>query len=443
MSLYGTSKINASGHLEIGGIDTVDLVNQYGTPLYVLDEQEIRNRMRQYINAFAAHGLPFQVAYASKALSTSALYLIVEEEKLSLDVVSGGELYTAINAGFPANRIHFHGNNKQYEEIELAIETGIGAFVIDNLYEIDLINEIAGAKNKRVQALLRITPSVEVNTHEYISTGKKDSKFGFNLLEPALVATKKILESETIELLGYHFHIGSQLMEMSGYQIAIERATALYKAVSDEYRINLPVINTGGGLGIRYTKGDDPITIKGYVNEIVAACKENFAAHNLPLPAIWIEPGRSIIGEAGTTLYRIGSIKELPGVKKYIAIDGGMMDNPRPALYQAVYEAGIANRMIASDKERELVTVAGRACESSDILIKDIELNSPMTGDILAVFATGAYNYSMASNYNRIPRPAVVLVREGHSDIIVERENYQDLVAKDRIPERLRKLRKG
>lgn len=443
MNLHGTAKINEKGHLEIGGVDTLDLVQVYGTPLYVLDEQEIRRRMRQYIDAFAAHKLPFQVAYASKALSTSALYLIIEDERLSLDVVSGGELFTAINAGFPAERIHFHGNNKLYEEIELAIDYGIGAFVIDNLREIELINEIADAKGKRVKALLRVTPSVEVNTHEYISTGKEDSKFGFNLLEPALVATELVLDSEWIDLLGYHFHIGSQLMEMSGYEVAIERVVKLYQAVADAYQVNLPVINTGGGLGIRYTGADEPISIEGYVDAIVAACKWNFEGHNLPLPAIWIEPGRSIIGEAGTTLYRVGSIKEVPGVKKYIAIDGGMMDNPRPALYQAEYQAAIANRMIADKAELEQVTVAGRACESSDILIKDIGLNAPVTGDVLAVFATGAYNYSMASNYNRITRPPVVLVNEGQADVIVERENYQDLIAKDRVPERLRSLRKG
>jgi diaminopimelate decarboxylase len=443
MELQGTSRINHKGHLEIGGNDVVDLVANFGTPLYVLDEQEIKNKMRQYIDSFSAHRIPFQVAYASKALSTSALYLIVEQEKLSLDVVSGGELYTAINAGFPAERIHFHGNNKQYSEIELAIDSDIGAFAIDNLYEIGLINEIAGKKGKKVKALLRITPSVDVDTHEYISTGRADSKFGFNLVEPALAATERVLESDSIELLGYHFHIGSQLFDMSGFKVAIERATILYKMVAERYQLNLPVFNTGGGLGIRYTRKDQPLLIKSYVDQLIAICKENFAAAGMPLPELWIEPGRSIVGEAGTTLYTVGSTKEIPSLRKYIAIDGGMMDNPRPALYQAVYEAVIANRMNEAESAQEIVTVAGRACESSDILIKDIALNSPKSGDILAVFSTGAYNYSMASNYNRIPRPAVILVSDGNADLIVERESYQDLIAKDKIPERLKHLRKG
>lgn len=443
MKLQGTSLINDKGHLEIGGIDTLDLVAKFGTPLYVLDEQNIRDKMRQYIDSFSTHNIPFQVAYASKALSTSALYLIAEQEKLSLDVVSGGELYTAINAGFPVERIHFHGNNKQYDEIELAIDTDIGAFVIDNFYEIELINEIAGKKGKKVKALLRITPSVEVDTHEYISTGKKDSKFGFNLIEPALVATAEVLRSDSIELLGYHFHIGSQLFDMSGFKVAIERATELYKIVAERYQLNLPVFNTGGGLGIMYTRNDYPLPIKSYVDELISICKKHFKAAGLTLPELWIEPGRSIIGEAGTTLYTIGSIKNIPDVRKYIAVDGGMMDNPRPALYQADYEAVIANRMDAGESEQEIVTVAGRACESSDILIKDIALNAPESGDILAVFSTGAYNYSMASNYNRIPRPPVVLVSYGNADLIIEREDYQDLISKDRIPERLKHLRKG
>lgn len=443
MKLHGTSRVNNKGHLEIGGIDTVDLVAEFGTPLYVLDEQNIRDKMRQYIDSFSAHKIPFQVAYASKALSTSALYLIVEQEKLSLDVVSGGELFTAINAGFPMDRVHFHGNNKQYDEIELAIDHGIGAFVIDNFYEIQLINEIAGKKGKKVNALLRITPSVDVDTHEYISTGKEDSKFGFNLMEPALAATAEVLDSDSIKLLGYHFHIGSQLFDMSGFRVAIERATELYKIVAETYGLNLPVFNTGGGLGIMYTRNDQPLSIKSYIDELVELCKKNFALAELPLPELWVEPGRSIVGEAGTTLYTVGSIKDIPSVRKYISVDGGMMDNPRPALYQANYEAVIANRMKADESKQEIVTIAGRACESSDILIKDIALNAPETGDILAVSSTGAYNYSMASNYNRIQRPPIALVYDGKAELIVERESYQDLISKDRIPERLKQLRKG
>ena len=437
MYLPGSSKINKNNHLEIGGVDTLKLATQFGTPLYVMDEYDIRNRMREFINTFERHQVSFQVAFASKALCTMAICHLVREEGLSLDVVSGGELYTAIKSGFPTERIHFHGNNKSYEEIVMAVQANIGAFVIDNQYEIQLIEQIAKMEKKKVKALIRVTPGIEAHTHEYIQTGQDDSKFGFNIGEKALEAAKKVHQSSQIDLLGFHFHIGSQIFDMTGFEKAIERMAEFYSVVQYELEMTLPILNTGGGFGIRYVNDDQPLTITNYVTALVESIKAHFQQRSLEIPEIWIEPGRSIVGEAGTTLYTIGSNKEVPDIRKYIAIDGGMMDNPRPALYQAKYDAVIANRMI--DDKKELVSVAGKACESGDMLIWDIELNQPQPGDVLAVFSTGAYNYSMASNYNRITRPAMVLVADGRADLIVKRESYEDLVRNDLVPERLAK----
>ncbi len=434
MYLPGSSKINSKNHLEIGGVDTIDLVTQYGTPLYVMDEWDVRNRMREYVNTFEKQQVAFQVAYASKALCTMTMCHIAKEEGLSLDVVSGGELYTALKAGFPVDRIHFHGNNKSDEEIKMAIRADIGAFVIDNHYEISLIEQIAGNENKKVKALIRVTPGIEAHTHEYIQTGQEDSKFGFNIGEMALEAAKRVNQSNQIELLGFHFHIGSQIFDMTGFEKAIERMAAFYQMVQKELKINLPILNTGGGFGIRYVDEDQPLSIRHYVTALVESVKRYFYHLGLEIPQIWIEPGRSIVGEAGTTLYTIGSNKEVPNVRKYVAVDGGMMDNPRPALYQAKYNAVIANRM--ESQASELVSVAGKACESGDMLIWDILLNEPQSGDVLAVFSTGAYNYSMASNYNRITRPAMVLVSNGKTDLIVKRETYDDLIQHDLVPER-------
>ncbi|OEF97245.1 diaminopimelate decarboxylase [Vulcanibacillus modesticaldus] len=437
MYLSGTKRINEKNHLEIGGVDTTDLVKHFGTPLYVLDEFEIRNKMREFINTFKSFGIPFQVAYASKALCTMAICYLVEDEGLSLDVVSGGELFTAIEAGFPTNRIHFHGNNKSVAEITMAIEAEIGAFIVDNLYEIELIESIAENKQKRVNALIRVTPGIEAHTHEYIQTGQEDSKFGFNLVDAAYNAAKLVHQSKWINLLGFHFHIGSQIFDMKGFEKAIERMAGFYRFIHDELDVELPIINAGGGFGIHYVEEDEPLSIREYVVSLVESFKYHFYKQGLKLPEIWIEPGRSIIGEAGTTLYTIGSSKNIPNIRKYIAVDGGMMDNPRTALYQAKYDAAIANRMIYD--QSEVVSVAGKACESGDMLIWDIELNSPVAGDILAVFSTGAYNYSMASNYNRIPRPAMVLVNEGEAELIVRRETYSDIIQFDVVPERLKK----
>ncbi len=352
MYFTGTSKVNENGHLEIGGVDTVDLAKKFSTPLYVLDEWEIRRRMRDFVSSFKELGITAQVAYASKALCTKALCHIADDEGLSLDVVSGGELFTAIQSNFPKERIHFHGNNKTIEEIEMGIEHEIGAFVIDNFYEIELIERIAVEKGKKVKALIRISPGIEAHTHEYIQTGQEDSKFGFYLTDHALKAVELTYQSEHIQLLGFHFHIGSQIFDMNGFDAAIDRIANFYQFVKDQFGWEFSILNTGGGFGIHYTDEDQPLTIQNYVNTLVAMVLEHFSRRNLKFPELWIEPGRSIIGEAGTTLYTIGSNKTIPHIRKYFAVDGGMMDNPRPALYQAKYDAVIANRMRGERRRR-------------------------------------------------------------------------------------------
>lgn len=438
MYLHGTSQINDQGHLVIGGCDTVQLKEQYGTPLYIMDEHLIRSRCQEYMQAFEASGLAFQVAYASKAFCTMAMCRIVEEEGLSMDVVSEGELYTAMQAGFPVERIHFHGNNKTPDELEMALDAGIGCFVVDNFVELHVLNAIAASKNLIPNILLRVTPGVEAHTHEYISTGQEDSKFGFDVGNgTAYQAVKEAHQLENVKLLGIHSHIGSQIFEVDGFQVAVERVAAFALEIQQQEGISFTVINLGGGFGIRYTSEDTPLQVSEYVEAITTAVKEHFAKLEGALPQIWVEPGRSIVGDAGTTLYTVGSNKDIPNVRKYVSVDGGMTDNPRLALYEAKYEAVIANR--ATDEETELVSVAGKCCESGDMLIWDIELASPVAGDLLAIACTGAYNYSMASNYNRIRRPAVVLVKDGKSDVIVERETLADITGHDVIPARLSK----
>ncbi|WP_042162624.1 diaminopimelate decarboxylase [Paenibacillus gorillae] len=438
MYLHGTSKINAKGHLEIGGVDTTDLAKEFGTPLYIVDEALVRQRASEYVEAFKASGLKFQVAYASKAFSVMAMCAIAEQEGLSLDVVSDGELYTALQAGFPVERIHFHGNNKTPDEINMALEAGIGCFVVDNFVELHLLNALAAEKGLTVKILLRITPGVEAHTHEYISTGQQDSKFGFDLANGAAKkAIQEALALANLEVLGVHSHIGSQIFEVDGFRMAVNKVSQFAVEIRNELGLTFQVVNLGGGFGIRYVEGDTPLPIAQYVGAITDAIITNFTAAEFPLPEIWVEPGRSMVGDAGTTLYTVGTAKEIPGVRKYIAVDGGMTDNPRPALYQSVYEAILANR--ANEANEETVTVAGKACESGDKLIIDLELPKANIGDLLAVFCTGAYNYAMASNYNRIRRPAVVFVKDGQADLAVQRESLDNIVVNDVIPARLRK----
>ncbi|CAM4314314.1 diaminopimelate decarboxylase [Saccharibacillus endophyticus] len=438
MYLHGTSKINAAGHLEIGGCDVVELKQTYGTPLYIMDEELIRRRAREYRQAFEASGLTFQVAYASKAFSTLAMCRIADEEGLSLDVVSDGELHTALQAGFPADRIHFHGNNKTPDEIEMALDAKIGCFVADNFTELQMLQAIAAGRGVKVSILLRVTPGVEAHTHEYISTGQTDSKFGFDIQNgTAIEAVKKAASLPNLELLGLHSHIGSQIFETDGFEMAVERVAGFAREVKEQSGVEFKVVNLGGGFGIRYTEGDTPLEVAEYVKAITDAVKKHFAGISAQLPQIWVEPGRSIVGDAGTTLYTVGTSKDIPGVRKYVAVDGGMTDNPRPALYESKYEALLANR--AGDANEETVSIAGKCCESGDMLIWDVELPTPNSGDLLAVACTGAYNYAMASNYNRIRRPAVVFVKDGSSDLIVRRESLDNITGNDVIPARLAK----
>lgn len=429
-------RINARGHLEIGGCDAVELAQEFGTPLYVMDEMHIRDVCRQYREAFIEKR-GGEVLYASKAFMTLAVCRIVEEEGLGLDVVSGGELYTAMKAGFPPQRIFMHGNNKQPEELKLALEYGVGRIVVDNFRELEMLNSLAGEMGVVVQVLLRVTPGVEAHTHEYIKTGQIDSKFGFTVPNgDALRAVKRCHSLPYLQLKGLHCHIGSQIFDMDSYGYTAGIMMELFKVIRDELGIVLEELNLGGGFGIYYTEEDAPATIAEYAEVVTDAVKKKAEEYHLPLPRLIVEPGRSIVGEAGTTLYTVGSIKDIPGVRKYVAVDGGMSDNPRPALYRARYEAVLANKAALSPQE--VVSITGKCCESGDMLIWDIALPAVAPGDILAVFCTGAYNYSMSMNYNRLCRPAVVLVREGKADVIVERETYDDLLRNDRIPERLK-----
>lgn len=430
MNLHGTMKINDLGHLEIGGCDTVQLANEFGTPLIVYDVNLIRERARGYINAFKNAGVKAQVAYASKAFSTIALLQLVNEEGLSLDVVSGGELFTAIKANFPVEKIHFHGNNKSIEEMEMALDYNIGCFVVDNFYELNILHDLASHKGKKVNILLRVTPGIEAHTHDYILTGQEDSKFGFDLGSgQADEALKLALSLPNYNVLGFHFHIGSQIFETTGFKLAIQKLFDHYQNWLSKYSYEPSVVNVGGGFGIRYTDDDTPLQPAEYVDAIIKEVKIHVQKNKLTMPEIWIEPGRSIVGDAGTTLYRIGSSKEIPGVRKYVAVDGGMSDNIRPALYQAKYEAIIANK--AKQSKEELVSIAGKACETGDMLIWDLPIAKTEPGDLLAVFCTGAYGYSMASNYNRLPRPAVVFVENGKAKLVIRRETYEDLIKLD------------
>ncbi|MCM3586449.1 diaminopimelate decarboxylase [Mesobacillus maritimus] len=430
MQFHGTAKVNDMGHLEIGGMDTVKLVEQYGTPLYVYDVALIRERARNFKKTFENLGVKAQVAYASKAFSTVAMVQLAEEEGLSLDVVSGGELYTAISAGFPAEKIHFHGNNKSMEEIDMAIEHEIGCFVVDNFYELELLEELCVAKGKNVNILLRVTPGIEAHTHDYILTGQDDSKFGFGLLNgQADQAVELALQSKKLNLLGIHCHIGSQIFETTGFLVAARKIFEKLKEWKETKSYQAKVLNLGGGFGIRYTEEDDPLPASQYVEEIITEVRTQTEQFDMDMPEIWIEPGRSMVGDAGTTLYRIGSKKEVPNVRQYIAVDGGMSDNLRPALYQAKYEAILANK--ANEIPEETVSIAGKCCESGDMLIWDLPLPKSENTDVLAVFCTGAYGYSMANNYNRIPRAAVVFVENGEAKLVVKRESFEDMVRLD------------
>ncbi|MGE6752203.1 diaminopimelate decarboxylase [Rossellomorea sp. NPDC071047] len=429
MHLHGSAEIK-NGHLTIGGVSSLELAKQYGTPLYVYDTALIRERARGFKETFDSLGVKAEVAYASKAFSCIAIFQLMKEEGLSLDVVSGGELYTALKAGFPPEHIHFNGNNKSEQELMMAIENNIGCIVVDNFHELQLVNDISQSTEKVTKVLLRVTPGIEAHTHDYILTGQEDSKFGFDLGNgQAEEAMKKAVRHDGIELLGLHCHIGSQIFETTGFILAAKKIIEKVAQWKSQYDYGPRVINLGGGFGIRYTKDDDPIPPAQYVKEMIEAVEQEVERYNLEMPEIWIEPGRSLVGDAGTSLYTLGSRKEVPNIRKYLAIDGGMSDNIRPALYKAKYEAVIANK--ADHPPEETVSIAGKCCESGDMLIWDLPLPQSEAGDTLAVFCTGAYGYSMANNYNRIPRPAVVFVENGEVRLAVQRETYEDMVSLD------------
>jgi len=422
--------IDEKGHLVLGGVDSVELAKTYGTPLFVYDLSLIRKRARAFLNTFKELHVVAQVAYASKAFSSVAMYQVMNQENLSLDVVSAGELYTAIKAGYPVERIHFHGNNKSKEELLLALEHNIGCIVVDNFYEIELLQELTAKRKQQVNILLRVTPGVEAHTHDYITTGQQDSKFGFDLLNgQADEAFKQVYQDPYLELLGLHCHIGSQIFETSGFKVAAEKLIKKMIEWKSTYQYTCTVLNLGGGFGIKYTEEDTPLEPSVYVKEMVQVVKELVAETSFSMPEIWIEPGRSLVGDAGTSLYTIGSEKKVPDIRNYLSVDGGMSDNIRPALYGAVYDAMIANKM-TENKEIEY-TIAGKCCESGDKLIESVKLPKAEPGDILAVFCTGAYGYSMASNYNRIARPAVVFVEDQKHQLVVRRETLEDIVHLD------------
>ncbi len=441
MNTRETLKINSAGHLSIGGADTTELAAHFGTPLYVMDEQYIRDMCAAYSKAirtdYGGNGL---VLYASKAFSCMAIYRIAEQEGIGVDVVSGGELYTALKAGFPAEKICLHGNNKLATELSLAVESGVGLIAVDSYTELDKLDALCAEKGKRQEILLRINPGVEAHTHRFIQTAKTDSKFGFSVADgTAEKITAYALKKEHLDLKGYHCHIGSQIFEKQSFALAAEKMLGFMAEMRDKLGFTASVLNLGGGYGIWYAEGDAQQSVSdytAYLRTVIGAVKASAARFAMPEPYLLIEPGRSIVGEAGITLYTVGAIKDIPGVKKYVAVDGGMFDNPRYALYQAKYTAILANR--ANEPATERVSVAGKCCESGDIVCADVDLPAAKEGDILAVLSTGAYNYSMASNYNRNAVPPVVLVKNGKADYIVKPQSYEDIVRNDVIPESLR-----
>lgn len=429
-----TFVINNLGHAEIGGCDLVELAEKYGTPLYIYDEKTIRDICNDYKQAFLKYPNS-QLLFASKAFMTKAMVAILKSEGFGLDVVSGGEIYTAHSAGFDMSKTLFNGNNKSLEELELALNVGVGRFSVDNFLELEMLDELCKKQNKKADILLRITPGIECHTHEYIQTGHLDSKFGFDLTQICDAVSLIKDKYQALNLKGLHAHLGSQIFETQVYYDAAQVSLEQFRIIKDKFGIILTELNIGGGLGITYVEGDNPPSVKTIADVIISSVEEYTQKYNLQLPKLYLEPGRSIVGTAGVTIYKVGSSKQVPKGKKYVALDGGMADNPRPSMYQAQYTAIVANK--ANAPKEEVVTLAGRFCESGDIIIENIQLPKLERGDIVCVFNTGAYGYSMSSNYNRVLKPAIVLVNSGQSDIIVKRESYEELVSCDEVPTRL------
>ena len=426
MKLFGSMKVEGN-ELYVGGVKASALSKEYGTPLYVIDEELVRSNCRRYYNAMKCEERGNRVTYAGKAFINMSMCNLVNEENLYLDVVSGGELYTAYKAGFPLERIYFHGNNKSDYEIDLGVRLGIGRFIVDNIHELEVLNSIAQEYGRVQKVYLRITPGVEAHTHEYIKTGQLDSKFEFPVIGDTVYdAIKRAMELEYIELNGLHCHIGSQIFDLEPFEDTTEIMLNLINDIKETLGYEIKELDLGGGFGIYYTEGDKPKEIEEYCSVIINKADEICRKLNMNVPILSIEPGRSIVGNAGLTLYTVGAIKEIPNIRKYVSVDGGMSDNIRPALYSANYESLIANRVF--DNSKEIVTVAGKCCESGDVLLNSIEMPRMETGDILAIMSTGAYGHSMANNYNRIPKAAVVSVSNGISKVMCKRETYEDLL---------------
>ncbi len=434
--LRGTQTVDDRGHLVIGGCDTVSLAAQWGTPLYVLDESFFRQRCREYKDNFQDRLPEVEIAFAGKALMNAALCRLIQQEGLSLEVCSAGELYTAQVAEFPPAKMLLHGNFKSDEELQMAVAGQVSRVVVDCLSELQRLSELATACAKAVDILIRVAPGIKTHTHTYIQTGQVDSKFGLGISSgAAMQGIKLALELPGLNLTGLHCHIGSQLFALDCFERAVDLVMQFLAQVRRECDVTVQQLNLGGGLGIAYTPEDAPPTIEELAEVICPACQQAADCYDYPVPRLIIEPGRSIVGPAGTTLYTVGPIKNIPGVRTYVTVDGGLSDNPRPALYGAEYTAVVANK---ADQESTMpVRIVGKHCET-DTLIPETALPRVEEGDILAVFSTGAYHYSMASNYNRFARPAMVLVNEGQADLIAQRETVEDLVSRDVIPARLR-----
>lgn len=423
--------VNEKGHLTFGGHDTVDLAGKYGTPVYIMDEVLIRKNCRKFVSSmnetYDGNG---RVIYASKAFSCKAMYKIIKEENMGIDVVSGGEIYTAVQAGFPMEKAYFHGSNKSYNELEFALENGVGRIMVDNLLELELLEKAAEKLGTVANVIVRVKPGIEAETHSFIMTGQTDSKFGLDLdTGDAMKAIKTALASEKINFKGIHCHIGSQIFEVTSFERAAKVMVGIMKDIKDETGYEVEELDIGGGFGIRYIEEHTPAPFDEYMKRVSVVIKEECEKNGLRTPFVIIEPGRSIVAEAGITLYTVGAIKNIPEVRTYVSIDGGMCDNPRFILYGSKYTAVIANK--ATEKADFLATIAGKCCESGDMIQKDTYIQTPETGDIMAVLSTGAYNYSMSSNYNRNPRPAVVMLNGDEERIVVKAETYADLMRND------------
>jgi diaminopimelate decarboxylase len=426
------TEANKQGHLVIGGCDVVDLANEFGTPLYLFDESTLRHKCREFKEEFGKYHPDTLVIYASKAVLNKALALIFKEEGLGLDVVSGGELSIAHSVGFPLDKVYFHGNNKTLEELSLALDLRVGRIVVDNFYELELLEKLAGKRRIRQNILLRLAPGVDPHTHQYTTTGTIESKFGFPLATgQAEEAVNQALSASNLNLLGFHFHLGSPVPEIQPYELAMELVLHFAREAGRKFDFTLSEFDIGGGFAVPYNLDSRLPTIADYARAVTGKLDSLISELALSRPRLVVEPGRAIVGQAGVALYKVGAVKEIPGIKKYVCVDGGISDNIRPALYGARYEALVANK--ASGSEGNMVTIAGKLCESGDILVRDVNLAAARPGDVIAIPVCGAYSIPMASNYNALPRPAIVMVKEGRARLIRRRETYQDLMSLDLI----------